>query len=98
MEGCLTLPLRLTSDGQSSVTTGNGKQSLKISRVRLMITSVNPAEMPFRFECDMLNPLIACLPAVFRLNSGQRLGVLREPSIGSVIPDVLVGIWTGELP
>ena len=55
-------------------------------------------ETPFRFECDMLNPLIESLSAVFRLHSGQRLRILREPAIGSVVPDVLVGIWSGELP
>jgi hypothetical protein len=63
-----------------------------------MIGSVIPPETPFRFECDMLNPLIKSLPAVFRARSGQRLKVLREPTIGSVIPDILVGIWSGDLP
>src|ERR1700691_105165 len=81
-----------------SFITANGEQSLAISRQRLIITSVIPAESPFRFECDMLTPLIESLPAVFRLHSGQRLRVLREPTIGRVIPDVLVGIWSGELP
>lgn len=66
--------------------------------MRLIISSVIAPETPFRFECDMLNPLIESLPAVFRLHSGQRLRVLREPTIGSVVPDVLVGIWSGELP
>jgi len=63
-----------------------------------MIGSVIAPETPFRFECDMLNPLIESLPAVFRARSGQRLRVLREPTIGSVVPDILVGIWSGDLP
>jgi len=46
----------------------------------------------------MLQPMIACLPTVFRLNSGQRAKVLLEPTIGAVIPDVVFGIWSGELP
>lgn len=71
---------------------------MEISRRRLIISSVIAPETPFRFECDMLNPLIESFPSVFRLNSGQRLRVLREPTIGAVIPDVLVGIWSGELP
>lgn len=55
-------------------------------------------QTPFRLECDMLGPLVECLPTVFQLDSGQRQKVLCEPTIGSVIPDVLVGIWSGELP
>lgn len=66
--------------------------------MRLMIGSVTTAETPFRFECDMLNPLVESLPAIFRVRSGQRLRVLREPTIGSVVPDILVGIWSGDLP
>lgn len=63
-----------------------------------MIGSVTTPETPFRFECDMLHPLLRSLPAVFRVRSGQRLKVLREPSIGSVVPDILIGIWSGDLP
>lgn len=74
------------------------RTSLEISRLRLMIGCVTTPETPFRFECDMLNPLIDSLPAVFRVRSGQRLRVLREPTIGSVVPDILVGIWSGDLP
>src|SRR5882762_1926950 len=55
-------------------------------------------EIPFRFEYEMLDSLIAFIPSGFRPGNGQRTRVLREPAIGSVIPDVLIGIWTGELP
>jgi len=35
---------------------------------------------------------------MLRLRSGERASLLREPLVGSVIPDVVFGIWTGELP
>jgi hypothetical protein len=46
----------------------------------------------------MVEPLVALLPTVFDLHAGQRARLLREQSIGSVIPDLLFGIWSGELP
>src|SRR6266852_4751619 len=52
----------------------------------------------FRFECDMVEPLVALLPTVFDLHAGQRARLLREQPVGSVIPDLLFGIWSGELP
>ncbi len=52
----------------------------------------------FRFECEMVRPLVALLPSVFSLQAGQRARLLREQPIGSVIPDLLLGIWSGELP
>ena len=54
--------------------------------------------MRFRFESDMLNPLVDCLPSIFHLRSGERARVMVEPTIGSVIPDVMVAIWSGDLP
>jgi len=52
----------------------------------------------FRFESDMVKPLVALLPTVFDLRTGQRARLLREQHIGSVIPDLVFGIWSGELP
>jgi len=52
----------------------------------------------FRFESEMAEPLIARIPSVFHLDSGKRLRVLRETAIGPVIPDLLLGIWSGDLP
>jgi hypothetical protein len=46
----------------------------------------------------MVKPLIAHLPSVFFLHPGQRARLLREQPIGSVIPDLLLGIWWGDLP
>jgi hypothetical protein len=46
----------------------------------------------------MVKPLVALLPALFELHSGQRARLLREQPIGEVIPDLLFGIWHGELP
>lgn len=46
----------------------------------------------------MLHPLVDCLPEVFRLRKGERAKVLLEPTIGSVIPDVIMAIWSGDLP
>src|SRR6266446_1598488 len=53
---------------------------------------------PFRFEFEMVKPLLPLLPAVFELNSGQRARLLRQTAIGSVIPDLMIGVWTGDLP
>jgi hypothetical protein len=52
----------------------------------------------FRFESDMVKPLVAHIPSAFRLHPGQRARLLLEQPIGSVIPDLLFGIWSGELP
>ena len=53
---------------------------------------------PFRLECEMVRPLVANLPRVFYLHPGQRACLLREQSVGSVVPDLIFGIWSGELP
>src|SRR5713101_5744257 len=53
---------------------------------------------PFRFEYEMVKPLLPLLPTVFELRSGQRTRVLRETAIGSVIPDLMIGVWSGDLP
>lgn len=53
---------------------------------------------PFRFECEMVKPLLPLLPVIFELSSGQRARVLRETAIGPVIPDLMIGVWSGELP
>jgi hypothetical protein len=46
----------------------------------------------------MVKPLVALIPSLFHLQTGQRARLLREQSIGTVIPDLLFGIWSGELP
>ena len=53
---------------------------------------------PFRFEHEMLRPVISRIPEMFHVTPGQRLRVLQETAIGSVVPDVLLGVWSGELP
>lgn len=55
-------------------------------------------ETPFRFEHEMLRPVISRIPEMFHVTPGQRLRVLQETAIGSVVPDVLLGVWSGELP
>src|ERR1700679_1220593 len=54
--------------------------------------------MRFRLESGMLTPLVDCFPTVFRLSTGERAKVRVEPTIGSVIPDVIFASWSGELP
>ncbi len=56
------------------------------------------SQIPFRFESEMLEPLIAAIPKAFKLQTGQHARMLREPMIGSVIPDILLGTWQGEIP
>ncbi len=52
----------------------------------------------FRFEREMVKPLVALLPSVFHLHTGSAPAFFGEQPIGSVIPDLLIGIWSGELP
>lgn len=49
----------------------------------------------FRLERDMFESLGLFLPA--RITESGRLVQLREPTIGSVIPDLLFGEWTDDL-
>jgi len=61
-------------------------------------SNVSGEAASFRFECEMVKPLVSLLSTVFDLHEGQRARLLREQTIGSVIPDLLLGIWSGELP
>src|SRR5262249_30665217 len=53
---------------------------------------------PLRYEREMAAPLAAFLSTAFTVSGEDRCVYLREPSIGNVIPDALVGIWAGDLP
>ena len=53
---------------------------------------------PFRFEAEMFDTLLPLVAAVFDLSPGQKLRVLREAAVGSIIPDLMVAVWSGELP
>lgn len=55
------------------------------------------ATAPFRLERDMFDHLVAAVPDLFA-ERGERLRVVREPTIGEVIPDILIGTWNGDLP
>lgn len=46
----------------------------------------------------MVKPLVELLPTVFEMRTGERARLLHEQSVGSVIPDLLLGIWSGDLP
>ncbi|SRR6266852_7717809 len=59
---------------------------------------MNAQRIPVRFEHEMVDPLISVIPLAFEIRSGERTRVLREAAIGSVIPDVLIGLWRGDLP
>lgn len=51
---------------------------------------------PFRLEREMLGPLRTALPAALELGKTSVNSVLRfveTPSLGSVIPDILMGVW-----
>lgn len=51
----------------------------------------------FRLERDMYPALTSSLDSVLGAH-GMRLGVLREPTFGGVIPDLLVGVAPEMLP
>jgi hypothetical protein len=46
----------------------------------------------FRLEREMFDPVLAAIPDIFPANSGA-MRVLREPSVGNVVPDLLIGQW-----
>ncbi len=48
---------------------------------------------PFPLERHMLVPLAEGLPHLLGLTGTQRWRVLREPHIGMIIPDLLLGTW-----
>jgi hypothetical protein len=59
---------------------------------------VNDKAKSYRFEREMVNPIISHLPLMFEPLKGQRTLLLREQAVGSVIPDLMFGIWSGDLP
>src|SRR5688500_12910835 len=56
-----------------------------------------PQNQPFRLEREMLDCLEQTLPTALDLPSGRYWRLLREPSVGPVIPDILVGISRHEV-
>lgn len=61
--------------------TGQGRRS-----------AITSSSQFFRLESDMFEPILAAIPDVFPTR-GLRTRVLREPSIGNVVPDLLIGQW-----
>ncbi|MBS1983431.1 MAG: hypothetical protein JST16_04595 [Bdellovibrionales bacterium] len=53
---------------------------------------------PFRLEREMLEPLREALPSVLGLAEAGEVRVLREPDLGLIIPDLLVGVCKGRTP
>jgi len=52
----------------------------------------------FRFEREMLEPLIATLPEALGLDAAFTAGeltIIQTPAVGNVIPDLLIGRWQG---
>jgi DNA-binding MarR family transcriptional regulator len=49
---------------------------------------------PFRLERDMLPHLSAALPTLLGASLSTTVRVLREPTMGLIIPDLLAGVWT----
>lgn len=47
---------------------------------------------PFRLERDMLGPIHRSLPGFILTPDGADVQVLREPNLGDIIPDLLIGI------
>lgn len=60
-------------------------------------TMILPAT-PFALERHMLAPLAEGLPHLLRLADGRTVRILREPTMGLIIPDLLVGAWRPERP
>lgn len=47
---------------------------------------------PFRLERDMLDPIHGSLPGFITTPEDADVRVLREPNLGAIIPDLLIGI------
>jgi hypothetical protein len=50
----------------------------------------------FRFEREMLEPLLTTLPEVLGLDAANKAGdltIIQTPAVGNVIPDLLIGRW-----
>ena len=56
------------------------------------------SQRPFRLEREMLDPLARALGSVIGPLPLDRVSVVREPPIGSIIPDLLIGIWPAHRP
>jgi hypothetical protein len=52
---------------------------------------------PFDLERHMLAPLAEGLPHLLGLGDGRTVRILREPTMGLIIPDLLVGSWRPDL-
>ena len=50
--------------------------------------------VPFRFEHEMRDPIRRALPGVITTDRRIDVQILREPCIGRIIPDLLIGIGT----
>lgn len=48
---------------------------------------------PFDLERHMLAPLATGLPHMLALGEGRTVQILREPTMGPIIPDLLLGVW-----
>lgn len=71
---------------------------MQIPQIPTYYPEVDCAATSFRFEREMVKPLLVHLHKAFLVYPGQRMCLLREEPIGSVIPDLMLGIWSGELP
>lgn len=48
---------------------------------------------PFALERHMLAPIAEGLPHLLGLDDGRTVRILREPTMGLIIPDLLLGAW-----
>jgi hypothetical protein len=51
---------------------------------------------PFNFERRMLAPLAEGLPHLLGYGGDRTVRILREPTMGLIIPDLLVGAWRAD--
>lgn len=74
------------------------------SRPRKVSDGASSEEAPavtsasFRRERDLVEAVQTVIPQLLRVRSGQDVRVLTDVPIGSVIPDILVGIWRSHSP
>lgn len=53
---------------------------------------------PFRRERDLVASMSEAIPQLLRLRHNQHVRVLTEVPIGTVIPDMLIGVWGSQWP
>lgn len=76
-----------------SVVLATSRERWRPSHAKRIVSLMILPATRFSFERDMLAPLADALPSLLELGDDLQVRILREPTIGLVIPDLLIGVW-----